>query len=61
MVCGFMSGFAGIVLMSRTASASASVDSTIQNIIKGIILILAVSLDSISCIQKNKRLKRSAQ
>lgn len=109
VVCGFMSGFAGIVLMSRTASASASVggsmasdvitaavlggvsitggvgntsgvitgvliigilnnglqlmgvDSTIQNIIKGIILILAVSLDSISRIQKNKRLKRSAQ
>lgn len=109
VVCGFMSGFAGIVLMSRTASASASVggsmasdvitaavlggvsitggvgntsgvitgvliigilnnglqlmgvDSTIQNIIKGIILILAVSLDSISRIQKNKRLKRTAQ
>lgn len=109
VVCGFMSGFAGIVLMSRTASASASVggsmasdvitaavlggvsitggvgntsgvitgvliigilnnglqlmgvDSTIQNIIKGIILILAVSLDSISRMQKNKRLKRSAQ
>ncbi len=108
-VCGFMSGFAGIVLMSRTASASASVggsmasdvitaavlggvsitggvgntsgvitgvliigilnnglqlmgvDSTIQNIIKGVILILAVSLDSISRIQKNKRMKRAAQ
>ena len=109
VVCGFMSGFAGIVLMSRTASASASVggsmasdvitaavlggvsitggvgntsgvitgvliigilnnglqlmgvDSTIQNIIKGIILILAVSLDSLSRIQKSKRLKKTAQ
>lgn len=104
-----MSGFAGIVLMSRTASASASVggsmasdvitaavlggvsitggvgntsgvitgvliigilnnglqlmgvDSTIQNIIKGIILILAVSLDSISRMQKSGRLKKNAQ
>ena len=109
VVCGFMSGFAGIVLMSRTASASASVggsmasdvitaavlggvsitggvgntsgvitgvliigilnnglqlmgvDSTIQNIIKGIILILAVSLDSISRMQKSGRLKKNAQ
>ena len=103
IVCGFMSGFAGVVLMSRTASASASVggsmasdvitaavlggvsitggvgntsgvvtgvliigilnnglqlmsvDSTIQNIIKGVILILAISLDSISRMQKNKK------
>ncbi len=103
VICGFMSGLAGIVLMSRTASASASVggsmasdvitaavlggvsitggvgntsgvitgvliigilnnglqlmsvDSTIQNIIKGIILLLAVSLDSITRMQKNKR------
>ena len=109
VVCGFMSGFAGIVLMSRTASASASVggsmasdvitaavlggvsitggvgntsgvitgvliigilnnglqlmgvDSTIQNIIKGIILILAVSLDSISRMQRQGRLKKTAQ
>lgn len=37
------------------------VDSTIQNIIKGIILILAVSLDSISRMQKSGRLKKNAQ
>jgi len=103
VICGFMSGFAGVVLMSRTASASASVggsissdvitaavlggvsiiggvgntsgvitgvliigilnnglqlmavDSTIQNIIKGIILLLAVSLDSITRIQRNRK------
>ncbi|MGI5936021.1 MAG: ABC transporter permease [Oscillospiraceae bacterium] len=103
VVCGFMSGFAGVVLMSRTASASASVggtmasdvitaavlggvsiiggvgntsgvitgvliigilnnglqlmnvDSTIQNIIKGIILLLAVSLDSIARKQRERK------
>lgn len=103
LVCGFMSGFAGIVLLSRSASASATVggstagdvitaavlggvsitggigntsgvitgvliigilnnglqimgvDSTIQNVIKGIILILAISLDSLSQKQQNKK------
>ena len=108
VICGFMSGFGGIILMSRTASASSSVggstasdvitaavlggvsitggvgntsgvitgvliigilnnglqlmsvDSTIQDIIKGVILLLAVSLDSITRMQRNKK-KSNAQ
>lgn len=102
LICGFMSGFAGIVLLSRSASASATVggstagdvvtaavlggvsitggvgntsgvitgvliigilnnglqimgvDATIQNIIKGVILILAISLDSLTQKQQSK-------
>ena len=108
VVCGFMSGFAGVLLLSRTSSAGATagtgmegdvitaavlggvsimggvgntsgvitgvlligilnnglvlmnVDSTIQNIIKGVILLLAVSLDSISHMpEKQKKLAAS--
>lgn len=107
VICGFMSGFGGIILMSRTASASSSVggstasdvitaavlggvsitggvgntsgvitgvliigilnnglqlmsvDSTIQDIIKGVILLLAVSLDSITRMQRNKKKSNS--
>lgn len=109
IVCGFMSGFAGIVLMSRTASASSSVggsmasdvitaavlggvsitggvgntsgvitgvliigilnnglqlmsvDSTIQNIIKGVILLFAISLDSMTRMKRNKKKSVSPQ
>lgn len=109
VVCGGMSGFAGVILLSRSASASASVggsmasdvitaavlggvsimggvgntsgvitgvliigilnnglqlmsvDSTIQMIIKGVILILAVSLDSLTRISKQKKAATAAK
>ena len=105
VVCGLLSGIAGVVMLSRTAAAGAqsgmglegdvitaavlggvsimggvgntsgvitgvlligvlnnglvmmNVDSNLQNIIKGVILLVAVSLDSISRMSKHKNIK----
>ena len=109
LVCGFMSGLAGVILLSRSGAAGSSVgsgietdvitaavlggvsitggvgntsgvitgvlligvlnsglimmnvDSTIQGIIKGAILLLAVTLDSLATMSRDRAIKLSVR